>query len=359
MLRGHSPLLQRIELRQEQLGRTRSFNGRPTLTTEASALSRTDNFGDTSGQSSYRSSRLFLTERNSNSKSLNLRFQQDSLCQKLLESKLDCAFRCALVDAENQHSKNPPSSKKVVLTNSYLIADGLFSKGASPVRSPLKTPVPAEKDAFGCKKLDFSVPTNTPSSSRTPSALPVKQPPSPPLKALPPPPTPQPDPPKATKNVMRRSRSIWSSFPQIRRHKVAFALLQVLRKLKKCHLKTKDLDNPAYFPRQNYYLPNAIRLFRLVAANDLEKTRQLLDEEPSLVFQLDSVCSPVFPDAARHRRPPRPPAPGRPPPRTQQFRRRRGLLRQLGLLLRGGVRPRRTGLRGFSRNSSAATARST
>jgi hypothetical protein len=214
-----------------------------------------------------------------------------------------------MIDPENHNPKNLESSKKAVLTSSYLVADGLFSKGTSPVRSPRKSVAPPPDSKFGCKKLDFSNPAALPppstlalttmlASVQTARKITQKKEPQPEMV------TPKEGP--KPREVLRMPRGIWGLIPWARRHKIAQSLMLTLQKLKMCHLKLKDLENESLFPRESYFLPNSKRFFRFVAENNLDRVLQMLVDQPGLVYQTDSVPSSVFSNRSCLGRPSRP-----------------------------------------------------
>lgn len=322
-MRDNSPILQRLEMRQERNARNSTFARRPSRASDLSAGANPDRTLESVSPSAGQSSRVYLTERASNSKSVNLRFQQDSVCQKLLESKLDCAFRCAINDSENHIARNPPSTKKPLLTNSYLISDGY-----SPKAQPLSNTLPS--DRFGCKRLDFSgfAQTTKPSRFGPTTASPLRERACQkslfatessllPDEAL------QTQPKNCKQTVRARRLSLFAKMSVQRRLKIARELLLVLLKTKKCHLKRSDCSDRGLFPCESYSLPNSQKFFRCVAENNVERVAEMLAEQPLLVHQLDSVGSTVHADRPRGRCAARPLRHGRTAPRKEQLRRRR------------------------------------
>ena len=70
---------------------------------------------------------------------------------------------------------------------------------------------------------------------------------------------------------------------------MAREMLQILLKIKKCRLKKNTLSNQEIFPKSTYFMPNSKKLFRIIAEGTLEKVVDLVQAEPNLVYQLDTV----------------------------------------------------------------------
>ena len=272
MHRDNSPLLQRVEMRQERMARTNSFVSRHSIyNVETETNSRIEKSAENSLINTTTSSRFFLTEKNSNGKNLQLKFQQMSLNQKLMESQLDGAFKCAMMDGENQQTKNQESSKKAVLANSFLMNEKMSPKLVSPNLKENKNSSPY-LDIFGCKKLDFSGLKNKNKNNEMPTKKSnfVRKD-------------------SCSNKVTFLRRNLWSKFSMEKKIKIARKLLQILRKLEKCRLKISEIENQAIFPKCCFFLPNSNYFFQFVVANNCQAVIKMLRTQPNLVHQINKV----------------------------------------------------------------------
>ena len=255
MRRDTSPLLQRLEQRHEQSTR------KPSATSRLCRFPTRDESNESKVTATMSSSRLFASDRSCTN--LSIRFQQDSLSQKLMESKLDCAFRCAMLESSTADLRRIGTQHQNVLANSFVLAEKMSPKSDS--RLPVVQLANQPANSHFCVKLNFdSMPkqfghrehfSTQPTHSNRPSMC--------------------------LTLVTRHSFAA--------RLDIARSVLLVLLKIKKCHIKKSDLANPTIFPSRSYSITGSERFFRYVVENDLAMVDAMIESEPHLVFQTDTV----------------------------------------------------------------------